>query len=422
MEQNYFSNNNETIDNSLLDYSCKQLLDVVPVPIAIYDMNGLIVYINHSFESVFGWSLEESYGKRIEFIAKGAKQETSTGLKRMLSGEKVELNTRRLTKNGNVLDIQLIATLLHSKDGKTNGSIVVYRDMTEEITAKEKLVATNTDLAEKTAELYANINKISLINTTLAEQNLATIKGYVSLIELRHQDLGAHCRRVANLVKPICAILKIKDQSEVQQIILAGLLHDIGKVGLPDVTLSKDYSKLTSRELDEVKKHPVIGQGQVQVLSTLTSASLIIRYHHENYNGSGYPDGLIGDSIPIGARIIRVLDSYDRAAYNYSRWKKPLPKSVLDGLYKERGKKYDYDVLNALFEVIGIHEESYEKIGEHEISIFDLTAGMVLSRDVRTTTGLLVLPSDEALTQNHIDKLLNYRKLYKINDSAYIYS
>lgn len=289
----------------------------------------------------------------------------------------------------------------------------------------ETLKKLNSELegkvAERTAQLYDSLNKLQLLNSALKEQNTAIIRGYADLIDLRYPPLGEHCRRVARMVKPMCEVLEMNDTAELKQILIAALLHDIGKVGLPDLTLTKDHGKLYGEEQTEMRKHTIIGQGQVQALSELSTAGLYIRYHHENYDGTGYPDGLAGEAIPLGARMIRVLDAYDHASARLVKSQPVLPSEVLESIYVERGKKYDYDVVRALIDITHASNERFERRGELKLPMEELTPGMTLSRDVRTKKGMLVLPSDEPLNEGHIARMMNYTKLYAIDKMVFVY-
>lgn len=317
--------------------------------------------------------------------------------------------------------LDTVAEALANLDLKRENFQLQRMVVAQNIQLKELNADLEDKVAERTAELYETVNKLQLLNASLKEQNAGIIRCYASLIDLRSQPLGDHSRRVGRLVKPVCQALGLTDTKELQQFTIAALLHDIGKVGLPDSTLGKDYAQLFGEELQEVKKHPVIGQGELQVLSEFLPASLCIRNHHENFDGSGYPDGLAGQQIPLGARIIRVLDSYDRALYKKGIVHKPLNVELIDGMYKERGKKYDYEVIRALIEVLKVPADHFERRGEVKLAMSELISGMVLSRDIRTSNGVLVLAADEDLQDGHIEKLKNYSKIYAIDQPVYVY-
>ena len=100
------------------------------------------------------------------------------------------------------------------------------------------------------------------------------------------------------------------DNETVENLSLAGLLHDIGKIGIPDAVLNKP-AKLTPEEFEQIQQHPVIGERILAPLAPLRELLPCIRHHHEWYNGKGYPDHIVGDAIPLTARIMTIADCFD---------------------------------------------------------------------------------------------------------------
>ena len=130
-----------------------------------------------------------------------------------------------------------------------------------------------------------------------------------------------------------------------------GLLHDIGKIGIPDSVLNKP-GKLTEEEFNLIKSHAKIGGEILSQSSELKNASLTTRHHHERYDGKGYPLGLKGEEIPLNARIIAISDSYD--AMNSNRiYRKSLSKEVIKKeLEMNRGTQFDPYLLDAFIELL----------------------------------------------------------------------
>jgi putative nucleotidyltransferase with HDIG domain len=130
-----------------------------------------------------------------------------------------------------------------------------------------------------------------------------------SALDLRDRVTDGHSRRVADLSLIVARELGI-DGDELLDIERAGILHDIGKLTVPDAILSKP-APLTSDEWLEMRRHPDVGYSMVRDVPFLSRAAEIIRSHHEQFDGSGYPRGLKGEKIPLGARIFAVVDAYD---------------------------------------------------------------------------------------------------------------
>ncbi len=170
------------------------------------------------------------------------------------------------------------------------------------------------------------------------------------LIEHRSEETGEHVRRVAEMSRILA--LKIGIEEERAKVIeLASMLHDVGKIGIPDSVLNKP-ARLTEEEFETMKRHTVIGY---EILSKYDNeifkvAAKIARWHHENWDGSGYPDGLKGEEIPLEARIVSIVDTYD--ALRSDRVYRPAwsEEETLDYIRKMRGVKFDPKIVDVFFE------------------------------------------------------------------------
>ncbi len=136
-----------------------------------------------------------------------------------------------------------------------------------------------------------------------------TLTTLAEAVDLRDPYTAGHSQRVAAYSRRLAIDLGLSDH-DVQQIEHAALLHDIGKVGVPDSVLFKD-GPLDEGERDLIRRHPVIGAGLIEGIATMCEIRPCILHHHERVDGRGYPDGLVGDAIPLGARIIAVADTFD---------------------------------------------------------------------------------------------------------------
>jgi HD-GYP domain-containing protein (c-di-GMP phosphodiesterase class II) len=136
-----------------------------------------------------------------------------------------------------------------------------------------------------------------------------TIQKLVTMFDIKETTASKHSKRVADYSKIIATKLGLRDD-EKQTIEIAAILHDIGLLGVPEHIINKQEN-LTDEEWDMIHKHPVIGYNLLRGIPSLSQASKLILYHHEKYNGRGYPCGLKAETIPIGARIIAVADAFD---------------------------------------------------------------------------------------------------------------
>ena len=158
-------------------------------------------------------------------------------------------------------------------------------------------------------------------------------------IEAKDKYTHGHSSRVANYSEMI-AERAGKDEKKRQNIYLAGLLHDVGKIGIPESIINKD-SKLTDEEYAIIKTHPVIGNQILQKIKKNPDLSIGAHYHHERYDGRGYPEGLKGEEIPEIARIIAVADAYDAMTSKRS-YRDTLPQEVVrNEIVKGKGTQFD---------------------------------------------------------------------------------
>ena len=160
-----------------------------------------------------------------------------------------------------------------------------------------------------------------------------------SAIDAKDRYTHGHSRRVAEYSEMIAEMYG-KTDSECRDIYLAGLLHDVGKIGIPDGIINKD-GRLTDEEFEIIKTHPAIGAGILKKMDTAPFISIGAHYHHERYDGRGYPEGLKGEEIPEIARIIAVADAYDAMTSKRS-YRDRLPQEVVRSeIEKGRGTQFD---------------------------------------------------------------------------------
>lgn len=179
-----------------------------------------------------------------------------------------------------------------------------------------------------------------------------------SALDARDPYTGNHSDRVSDMACELCHILKLSDE-QAQEIHIAGHLHDIGKIGIPDRVLLKE-GRLDDEEWELMKKHPEIGANILLKSENFARISAIILHHHERYDGKGYPFGAKGEEIPLGARIIAVCDSIDAMLSNRS-YRKALPFEVCRGeIEKNIGIMYDPEVAKAALDNWEIMIERYK--------------------------------------------------------------
>jgi putative two-component system response regulator len=158
------------------------------------------------------------------------------------------------------------------------------------------------EVAVRTAELRRERAKLERLS-------VATLEALVNALEAKDPFIRGHSARVADLGAMIAADLGLTDE-QVEQVRMAGRLHDIGKIGIREEILTKE-GPLTADEYDQVKQHVVVGSQILAPLSHLGEIIAFVRSHHERWDGQGYPDHLVGEAIPLGARILAAAEIYD---------------------------------------------------------------------------------------------------------------
>jgi len=195
-------------------------------------------------------------------------------------------------------------------------------------------------LARQSFKMYQDIKKV----------HLTTVQALISTIEAKDAYTKGHSERVAELSAQIARKMNYSE-SEIEKIKYAGYLHDVGKVSLESNILNKK-GELSKKEYEIVKEHPEVGANIVKNVKYLEEVADYVKYHHERLDGSGYPEGLEGEEIPEGARILAVADVYDALTSNRpyrNAWNR---NKALNLIEEDAGKCLDEDIVDKLFELL----------------------------------------------------------------------
>ena len=194
----------------------------------------------------------------------------------------------------------------------------------------------------------------------LEEQQLASRNSLIcalnQLLDLKDLNTGVHSTRLAEWAMRVGRKIGM-DDNDLGQLEVAALLHDIGKIGVPDSILRKP-AKLTDDERALMNKHPEYGWSILRLLPGLQTASLYILHHHESYDGTGYPGGLKAEEIPIGSRIVSVIDAFDAMISNRC-YRKGLPQEeAMRRLVESSGTQFDPQLVKVFLELAESEEVS----------------------------------------------------------------
>ncbi len=296
----------------------------------------------------------------------------------------------------------------------------------------------NKDLEKKVQERSREIldknKELSRLNKELEASLYNSVRAFVSLAEMHAPSLAGHGRRVSHLSNEIALLFDLPE-TEVTQIEIAGLLHDTGKIGFPQKLINYTNNNWSPEEIELFRRHPEEGQETVRFIKKLDHVGLLIRSHHECYDGQGYPDKLREDSIPLGSRIIAVADAWDKIVNlkvhtksiikNYLNDKEItqdhvneeelLQRAAVHHLKQKAFISYDPDVVKVFLNLI--RTQGVQEYRQETRSVNELKEGMVLAMSLYTSSGRFLLPHKTVLTGDHISKLISIHKRDPVNDA-----
>jgi putative nucleotidyltransferase with HDIG domain len=215
------------------------------------------------------------------------------------------------------------------------------------------MLATQAAIAIDSIELYEDLQK-SNMELTLSYDN--TLKGWAKALELRDEETEGHSQRVTELTLALARKMGI-NQEKMPQIRRGALLHDIGKMGIPDSLLLKEGS-LTEEEWEEMKKHPVLAYDLLSPIPILKESLDIPYCHHEKWDGTGYPRGLEGEGIPLAARIFAVADVWDALRSDRPYRKAWSDEKALEHIKEESGKHFDPRAVESFLGIVNVDDAS----------------------------------------------------------------
>lgn len=314
--------------NSLLSNISKtelfrMLVDNTPVAYIILDDEYRIHYINENFLKLRNLDLETTLGEICYNISNaGVRCHKCAVAKAIRTSQKSMVSRKDILPDKSVRFIDDYAIPLY-KDEQTGKQFIleIMVNRTKEMTAREQRDS-----------IFIEILSILL-----------------SLIDAKDTYTAAHSQSVHDVAMKIGASLRLSDK-ELFELSSAATLHDIGKVYVPNDIINKP-GRLTDEEYEIIKKHPVLSDEMLQRFSSFDSIRDGVRYHHERYDGKGYPDGLAGDDIPLNAKIIAVADTYDAITSTRSYRKGQSHEAATAEICRVSGTQLDPKVVEAFLRI-----------------------------------------------------------------------
>ncbi|HIB00432.1 MAG TPA: HD-GYP domain-containing protein, partial [Phycisphaerales bacterium] len=211
-------------------------------------------------------------------------------------------------------------------------------------------------LAEIASLAISNLKRMDIERRHSEERSsllLGTVAALVSAIDAKDTYTCGHSERVAWLSKELARKLEL-DETTIEQVHISGLVHDIGKIGIPEAILRKP-GKLTDEEFDSIKTHPVLGESILKDVSQLHPVLPGVRSHHERWDGRGYPDGTSGTDTHLYGRILGIADAFDAMCSSRAYREKLNREEVLDEIVACSEKQFDPDLVKLFLLIDFIH-------------------------------------------------------------------
>jgi PAS domain S-box-containing protein len=346
------------------------LFDTIISSIIIVDPNGRILNCNYYAESLYGYPRFELLGRDFGEIFNLPNTHRSIqdviATVKANGGRYVETDIPRKCRDGTVRFTYASYTAIASTLGETIAYSIMEKDLTERVRLEKKL--------------QSSFQRIK--NT-----QSAAILGFARLTEYRDKSTGKHLERIREYTRVLAAGLSRMEKyahyitpEYIEDLCLSSVLHDVGKVGIEDAILLKP-GKLDAGEYARIKEHANLGgealravDEEVRDQSFLSIGKEIAYYHHERWDGTGYPSGRAGEHIPLSARIVALADVYDALTSKRS-YKESLPHDqAMEIILEERGSHFDPDVVDVFLrsEEIFNRIRMFENFKENPESIDDL--------------------------------------------------
>lgn len=313
----------------------EKVFEAIIDPVVILDQNNTVIDINRSMLDMLGMNADETIGHSVKEVFNNFPIPIKAYAQ--VSHARVETS---FEISGKTVYYELTVWPVYNHRSQMTGRLYISHDITALKELEGELRTLNQDLEKRVQERTQE----------LAEAYDTTLEGWAKALEYRDKETEGHSRRVMGATIKLARALEIPEEQLIH-IRRGAILHDIGKMAIPDEILRKK-SSLTADELEIVHKHPETALKMLEGIPFLEHALEIPYCHHEKWDGSGYPQGLKERQIPLSARIFAITDVWD-ALCSDRPYSKPWPKEkVIEYLAGQSGKHFDPEVTRVFLELI----------------------------------------------------------------------
>lgn len=307
--------------------------------IILADAEGTIVFVNDAAEQIRSIRREDVLGRSMVRCHKESSKEKVIRALDYLKTHEGKTFRRMVTDDANGKVFENIYAPVFDSESALQGIAVVSRDVTESRKAEES----------KAAYIRAQEVAMASLRERYHSLTMTSMVMLTNLLEARDEYTNGHSKRVAAIASKLYEHKSGMDEwyLDVQW---AAKLHDIGKICIPDYIVGKP-GKLTAEEYEAIKRHSAIAADIVKPLDPGARITPMIRHHHERYDGAGYPDGLAGDEIPAGSRVIAIADTYD-AMRSCRPYRQPISfERCIEEIRANAGRQFDPEWVEAFVDL-----------------------------------------------------------------------
>ena len=376
-----------------------QLLEIQPVDLVISDMRMPVMD-----GATFLTKLTESWPDTARILLTGFSDMEST-IRAINEGKVSHYITKPWEEEDLLKRIREALEVKHLREHNQHLLKVseARRKKLEQLTNQQESI-----IKSRTSELEQTASQLDLAYQELQESYFQSVPLLGHLIDMHERHKKNHAKRVADITRILATNMGASDH-ELRQYYIGALLHDIGKIGIEQVVLGKSSAEMNNNELKRYRQHTILGESALLSFDPMREAAQIVRCHHERYDGKGFPGKLIGEAIPLGARVVAIANDYDNLL---------LPNNFLghalsehqahEFIMGEAGKRYDPILVDLFDRCVDQVRELMQGDKQVLLSLDKVTPGMVLSQDLINHHGIVMLAAGRVLTEAHIKKLQQF--------------